>query len=120
MISEVALPGGGRGARLLKSAQNMWLRVIGKRADEFVVDARSRLACVGALLAWQGLEIEGESEKCSVNTVDTFGNTPLHYAASNGDAGAKLSLRLFPCLDLALFQATSLLFGMMPCVRGVP
>jgi len=42
--------------------------------------ARARAECVGRLLAWRGLEIDGDSERPAVNAVDRFGNTALHYA----------------------------------------
>jgi len=44
--------------------------------------ARARAECVGRLLAWRGLEIDGDSERTAVNAVDRFGNTALHYACS--------------------------------------
>ena len=47
-------------------------------------EQRARLHCVSLLLDWNGLEIDGVSERPAVNAVDDQGNTALHYAAAMG------------------------------------
>jgi hypothetical protein len=43
-----------------------------------------RVGIVGVVLAWRGLEIDGESEVPAVNAVDVLGNTALHYCCKTG------------------------------------
>ena len=44
----------------------------------------TRLFCLEVLLSWQGIEIDGQSEKPAVNAVDAMGCTALHYASGAG------------------------------------
>ena len=53
-------------------------------------EQRARLHCVSLLLDWNGLEIDGVSERPAVNAVDDQGNTALHYAAAQQSRDARL------------------------------
>ena len=43
-----------------------------------------RLRCLEVLLSWKGIEIDGQSEKPTVNATDEQGRTALHFCAYYG------------------------------------